>query len=76
MRKDEVVSPHVLIFPLPLQGPVNCMLKLAKLFAIKGLCVTFLNTVHIQNLLLKHTNVQSRFDNYPNFKFETIPSAV
>ncbi|KAK1355241.1 hypothetical protein POM88_048497 [Heracleum sosnowskyi] len=76
MSKDEVVTPHVLIFPLPLQGPVNCMLKVAELFAIKGLRVTFLNTFHIQNLLLKHTNVQFRFDNYPEFHFETIPDGL
>ncbi|KAL1825153.1 hypothetical protein ACET3Z_011931 [Daucus carota] len=76
MSKDEVASPHVLIFPLPLQGPVNCMLKLAELFAINRLRVTFLNTIYIQNLLLKHTNVQSRFSKYPEFHFETIPDGL
>ncbi|XP_058216430.1 receptor-like protein Cf-9 homolog [Rhododendron vialii] len=35
--------PHVLIFPLPLQGPINSMLKLAELLCLSGsLHVTFL----------------------------------
>ncbi|KAL1825154.1 hypothetical protein ACET3Z_011932 [Daucus carota] len=76
MGNDKVKSPHVLIFPLPLQGPVNCMLKLAELLAINGLHVTFLNTDYIQNCLLKHTHVQPRFKNYPGFRFETIPDGL
>ncbi|KAK1355244.1 Glycosyltransferase [Heracleum sosnowskyi] len=76
MGKDKVISPHVLLFPLPLQGPVNCMLKLAELLAINGLHVTFLNTDYIQNCLLKHTHVQSRFEDYPEFRFETIADGL
>lgn len=76
MGKDKVISPHVLLFPLPLQGPVNCMLKLAELLAINGLQVTFLNTDYIQNCLLKHTHVQSRFEAYPEFRFETIADGL
>ncbi|XP_017239137.1 7-deoxyloganetic acid glucosyltransferase-like [Daucus carota subsp. sativus] len=76
MGKDKVKSPHVLLFPLPLQGPVNCMLKLAELLALNGLQCTFLNTDYIQNCLLKHTHVQSRFDNYPEFRFEAIPDGL
>lgn len=76
MGKDEAVSPHVLIFPLPLQGPVNCMLKLAELLALNQLDVTFLNTDYIHNCLLKNTNIQSRFKNYPGFNFETVPDGL
>lgn len=76
MGKNDVLSPHVLIFPLPLQGPVNCMLKLAELLAINELHVTFLNTEYIQDRLLKHTDVQSRFDQYPGFNFETVPDGL
>nr|AFK79038.1 glycosyltransferase UGT6 [Bupleurum chinense] len=78
MIKNEVVCDpaHVLIFPLPLQGPVNCMLKLAELLALNNLHVTFLNTTHIQNSLIKHTHVESRFTKYPDFRFETIPDGL
>ncbi|XP_059298654.1 7-deoxyloganetic acid glucosyltransferase-like [Lycium ferocissimum] len=69
--------PHVLIFPLPLQGPVNCMLKLAELLCLhQEIHVTFLNTEHIQQRLLNCTDVQIRFEKYPNFKFVTIPDGL
>ncbi|XP_009795416.1 7-deoxyloganetic acid glucosyltransferase-like [Nicotiana tabacum] len=70
--------PHVLIFPLPIQGPVNCMLKLAELFCLhhQEIHVTFLNSEHIQQRLLNCTDVQIRFKKYPNFKFMTIPDGL
>ncbi|KAM0008985.1 putative 7-deoxyloganetin glucosyltransferase [Helianthus debilis subsp. tardiflorus] len=70
------VPPHVLIFPLPFQRPVNCFLKLAELLCLSGIHVTFLNTEHIHRPLLRHTQVLSRFSRYPNFKFETIPDGL
>ncbi|KAK1414384.1 hypothetical protein QVD17_30128 [Tagetes erecta] len=70
------MAPHVLIFPLPLQGPVNCMLKLAELLCISGISVTVLNTNHIQRMLLRHTNVLTRFGRYLNFRFETISDGL
>ncbi|CAN4094790.1 unnamed protein product [Withania somnifera] len=69
--------PHVFIFPLPLQGPVNCMLKLAELLSLhQEIHVTFLNTEHIQQRLLNCTDIQIRFDKYPNFKFATVPDGL
>ncbi|XP_076900732.1 7-deoxyloganetic acid glucosyltransferase-like [Bidens hawaiensis] len=68
--------PHVLIFPLPFQGPVNCALKLAELLCLFGIHVTFLNTEHMHRLLLRHTDVMSRFNGYPDFKFQTVPDGV
>ncbi|KAF3683879.1 7-deoxyloganetic acid glucosyltransferase [Capsicum annuum] len=69
--------PHVLVFPLPLQGPVNCMLKLAELLCLhQEIHVTFLNTEHIQQRLLNCTDVQIRFEKYPNFKFVTVPDGL
>ncbi|XP_024986990.1 7-deoxyloganetic acid glucosyltransferase-like [Cynara cardunculus var. scolymus] len=70
------MAPHVLIFPLPMQGPVNCMLKLAELLCLSGISVTVLNTDHIQRTLLRHTNVLSRFSRYPNFHFQTISDGL
>ncbi|CAI9295928.1 unnamed protein product [Lactuca saligna] len=71
-----VLQPHVLIFPIPFQGPVNCALKLAELLCLSGIHVTFLNTDHIHRPLLRHSHVLSRFNRYPNFKFETIPDGL
>ncbi|XP_059274730.1 7-deoxyloganetic acid glucosyltransferase-like [Lycium ferocissimum] len=70
------MCPHVLLFPLPIQSPINSMLQLAELFCLAGLQVTFLNTNHNQHLLCRHTNVESRFRQYPKFQFRTIPDGL
>ncbi|CAK9135686.1 unnamed protein product [Ilex paraguariensis] len=72
MDSQKTLSPHILIFPLPLQGPVNCMLKLAELLCLADFHVTFLNTDHVQHRLLRYTDVQSRFTRYPKFRFQAI----
>ncbi|GJW64700.1 7-deoxyloganetic acid glucosyltransferase-like protein [Tanacetum coccineum] len=70
------IEPHVLIFPIPLQGPVSYALKLAELLCLSNIHVTFLNTDHIHGPLLRHSQVLSRFSHYPNFQFETIPDGL
>ncbi|XP_022868028.1 7-deoxyloganetic acid glucosyltransferase-like, partial [Olea europaea var. sylvestris] len=75
-ERASALPPHVLIFPLPIQGPVKCMLKLAELFCINGLKVTFLNSQHIQRCLSSCTNIESYFQRYPNFRFETVPDGL
>lgn len=68
---------HVLLFPLPLQSPVNTMLQLAEILCLEGIHVTFLNTGHNYRRLLRCTNVQSRFDQYSGlFQFKTIPDGL
>ncbi|KAL4576242.1 hypothetical protein LXL04_012333 [Taraxacum kok-saghyz] len=69
-------SPHVLIFPFPVQGHVSCMLKLAELLCLSGLSVTFLNSDIIHRRLLRYTDVVSRFSRYPGFRFETISDGL
>ncbi|KGN50613.1 7-deoxyloganetic acid glucosyltransferase [Cucumis sativus] len=70
--KGEPQAPHVLIFPLPFQGHINSMLKLAELLSIAGITVTFLNTPHFQSQLTRHSDVLSRFSRFPTFRFHTI----
>ncbi|KAG6395345.1 hypothetical protein SASPL_145988 [Salvia splendens] len=67
---------HVFIFPLPLQGPVNCMLKLAEILSINQIKVTFLNTDYIHQRLITHTDASIRFQSYPNFQFLTVPDGL
>ncbi|XP_031094580.1 7-deoxyloganetic acid glucosyltransferase-like [Ipomoea triloba] len=74
IARGENAVPHVLIFPLPIQSPVNSMLKLAELLCLAGVHVTFLITKHNHQRLLRSTDgVESRFDRYPgSFGFEII----
>ncbi|XP_047977935.1 7-deoxyloganetic acid glucosyltransferase-like [Salvia hispanica] len=67
---------HVFIFPLPVQGPVNCMLKLAEILSINQIKVTFLNTDYIHQRLITHTDAPIRFRNYPDFCFRTVPDGL
>ncbi|XP_055826826.1 7-deoxyloganetic acid glucosyltransferase-like [Solanum dulcamara] len=69
--------PHVVILPLPLQGPVNCMVKLAELLCLhQNIRVTFINTEYIHQRLVNCTDVQIRFAKYPNFKFVTVSDGL
>lgn len=67
-----VTSPHVVIFPLPLQGPVNCMLKLAEMLSLAGIRVTFINSQHVHRRLPN----PAYFSKYPNFGFQTVPDGL
>ncbi|KAG8380765.1 hypothetical protein BUALT_Bualt06G0050100 [Buddleja alternifolia] len=69
-------KPHVLIFPLPLQGPVNSMLKLSELLCLAHLRVTFVITEHIYARLQRHSNIQTRFSCYPGFQIRSIPDGL
>ncbi|XP_021735302.1 7-deoxyloganetic acid glucosyltransferase-like isoform X1 [Chenopodium quinoa] len=71
------ISPHVVIFPLPIQGPINCMLKLANLILSLSpatVSVTFVTTDFIHRRLLLHSNTAARLahDYRPRFRFETV----
>nr|AIE12477.1 UGT4 [Panax ginseng] len=76
MEKKDSTRPHVLIFPLPLQGPVNSMFKLAELLCLAGIHITFLVTDFIHTRLLRYTDIHSRFNRYPGFRLETISDGM
>ncbi|KAI3721155.1 hypothetical protein L2E82_32160 [Cichorium intybus] len=76
MMDKETLPPHVLIFPLPFQGPVNCTIKLAEVLCLSGLHITLLVTDHIHAQLLKYSNIQSRFNCYPGFHLESISDGL
>ncbi|KAJ6350312.1 hypothetical protein OIU78_006474 [Salix suchowensis] len=68
--------PHVLIFPLPCQGHVNSMLKLAELLSLAGINITFLNSERNHKLLVRYTNIEDRFAKHPGFRFQTISDGL
>lgn len=69
-------QPHVLIFPFPLQGHINSMLKLTELLCLADIHVTYLLTVQAHTRLLANTNVVSRYTKYSGFRFQTLPESV
>ncbi|PON56500.1 UDP-glucuronosyl/UDP-glucosyltransferase [Parasponia andersonii] len=68
--------PRVLIFPLAAQGHVNSMLKLAELLVLAGIHITFLNTDHIHDRLIRYTDVETRYSKYQGFIFRTISDGL
>ncbi|PPD89756.1 hypothetical protein GOBAR_DD13311 [Gossypium barbadense] len=75
-RSSQSRPPHVLIFPLPLQGHINSMIKLAELLAIAGFKLTFLNSHHNHERLVKFNNIAAHFERYPGFEFKTITDGL
>ncbi|XP_052182464.1 7-deoxyloganetic acid glucosyl transferase-like [Diospyros lotus] len=70
------MDPHVLIFPLPLQGPIKCMLKLAELLCLADLQVTFLNTDDSHRRLFRRTGGRAGFKGYRKLHFDTISDGL
>ncbi|KAF5196567.1 Glycosyltransferase [Thalictrum thalictroides] len=76
MEMEQKPVAHVLIFPFPAQGHVNSMLMLAELLCFSGLHVTFLNTEHYHQRLLRFTDAQTRFACFSKFRFVTITDGL
>ncbi|KAG8380770.1 hypothetical protein BUALT_Bualt06G0050600 [Buddleja alternifolia] len=71
------LPPHVLIFPLPMQGHINSMLKLAELLCLSNLHVTILLSDYTHGRLRRHANIESRFSRYSGaFRVATIPDGL
>ncbi|KAK5795535.1 hypothetical protein PVK06_036804 [Gossypium arboreum] len=75
-RSSQSRPPHVLVFPFPLQGHINSMIKLAELLAIAGFKLTFLNSHHNHERLVKFNNIAAHFERYPGFQFKTITDGL
>ncbi|XP_042519762.1 7-deoxyloganetic acid glucosyltransferase-like [Macadamia integrifolia] len=72
----EAAVPHVLIFPFPAQGHMNSMLKLAELLCPADMYITFLNSDHNHQRLLRFTDAEARFSHWPKFRFESITDGL
>ncbi|XP_057804600.1 7-deoxyloganetic acid glucosyltransferase-like [Salvia miltiorrhiza] len=65
---------HVLIFPLPLQGPINGMLRLAEILCLQHINITFIITQHIHRRLLHSSDIQVKY--HDTFHFQTVPDGL
>ncbi|GAB2251826.1 hypothetical protein Droror1_Dr00004673 [Drosera rotundifolia] len=65
-------KPHAVCIPVPAQGHINPMMKLAKLLHHRGFHITFVNTEYNHKRLLKSRGPSS-LDGLPSFRFEAIP---
>ena len=74
--EPQSLSPHVIIFPFPIQGHVNSMLKLAELISLAGIRITFLNSDYTHHRLLRYSNILDRFTRYADFRFQTISDGL
>ncbi|KAH6777615.1 hypothetical protein C2S51_008927 [Perilla frutescens var. frutescens] len=70
------MPPHVLIFPIPVQGHLNCMLNLAHLFCLADFHVTFIISEFSHRRLRHYTTVPATFSRYPGFQFRTLPDGL
>ncbi|XP_011084985.1 7-deoxyloganetic acid glucosyltransferase-like [Sesamum indicum] len=73
---DTELPPHILIFPLPLQGHVNSMLNLAELLCLSGLHVTILLSNYAHNRLLRHASLRSLFSRHSGFRVATFSDGL
>ncbi|KAL1812131.1 hypothetical protein ACET3Z_022196 [Daucus carota] len=68
-------KPHALCIPLPAQGHVNPMLKLAKLLHQRGFHISFVNNEFNHRRLLKARG-PAALDGLPDFRYYAIPDGV
>ncbi|KAL7229541.1 hypothetical protein ACSBR2_008115 [Camellia fascicularis] len=62
--------------PLPAQGHVNSMLKLAELLYLSDFYVTFLVSDYTHDRLFRYTDVHKHFEHYPKFRFQTFCDGI
>lgn len=66
-------KPHAVCMPLPAQGHIKAMLKLAKLLHSNGFHITFVHTEAIYNYILT-SSTPDALDGPDDFRFETLPN--
>ena len=68
-------KPHGLCIPVPAQGHINPMLKLAKILHSNGFLITFVNTEFTHQRVLKSQG-RDALNGLPSFCFKTIPDGL
>ncbi|XP_027112841.1 7-deoxyloganetin glucosyltransferase-like [Coffea eugenioides] len=69
-------KPHVVCIPLPAQGHINPMLKLAKLLHYTGFHITFVHTEFNYNRLLKSKDSDPLDIIHDDFQFRTVADGL
>uniref|UniRef100_A0A5B7C978 Glycosyltransferase n=1 Tax=Davidia involucrata TaxID=16924 RepID=A0A5B7C978_DAVIN len=72
---ESVKKPHAVCIPLPAQGHINPMLKLAKLLHFSGFYITFVHTQFNYDRLVKSRGPDS-LKGFDDFQFETISDGL
>ncbi|KAK9080760.1 hypothetical protein SSX86_000518 [Deinandra increscens subsp. villosa] len=75
MDSEQGKKPHALCIPVPVQGHINPMLKLAKILHSKGFLITFVNTEFNHQRLIRSRGPEA-VRGLPSFRFETIPDGL
>nr|DAD21982.1 TPA_asm: hypothetical protein HUJ06_023445 [Nelumbo nucifera] len=73
--KPVKVKPHAVCVPLPAQGHINPMLKLAKLLHFRGFHITFVHTEFNYQRLVSSRGPES-VKGLNDFRFESIPDGL
>ncbi|XP_014518239.1 7-deoxyloganetin glucosyltransferase-like isoform X2 [Vigna radiata var. radiata] len=68
-------KPHAVLVPVPLQGHINPLFKLAKLLHSRGFHITFVHTDYNHKRYLKSRGPNA-LRGLPDFRFETIPDGL
>ncbi|KAI3686080.1 hypothetical protein L1987_79750 [Smallanthus sonchifolius] len=68
-------KPHALCIPIPVQGHINPMIKLAKILHSKGFLITFVNTEFNHQRLVRSRGSEA-VRGLSSFRFETIPDGL
>ncbi|CDP13142.1 unnamed protein product [Coffea canephora] len=68
-------KPHAVLLPLPTQGHVTPLMRLAKLLHAKGFHITLLNTEFNHKRLIRSKGPES-VKGFDDFRFETIPDGM
>lgn len=72
---DSIQKPHAVCIPLPAQGHINPILKLAKLLNFSGFHITFVHTEVNYSRLLESKNLSS-LNAADDFRFETVADGL
>ncbi|KAK6945752.1 hypothetical protein RJ641_013296 [Dillenia turbinata] len=77
MEESMRLKPHVVCIPLPLQGHINPMFKLAKLLHYRGFHVTFVHTeFNLQRLINSRGLDLDSLNRFNGFRFATVTDGL
>ncbi|KAL2337891.1 hypothetical protein Fmac_012337 [Flemingia macrophylla] len=74
---EKSTTPHIMVLPFPAEGHIKPMFNLSKLLSHKGHCrISFINTHHNHDRLLRFTDLASFHAQFPHFHFASITDGI